>query len=185
MQLVEFMKKEEELLSKFPELDPLQNLQNGSSAAAVAAVVGDQYASTVAAAAMAGDAASTLAAASASASTGYSPVQDVVLSTEPSEEAVPSAAAAAAVATRDGATPALPQPPSLLPHLVHGAEQQQLEGPWSADTLVAQLQALQQRLPGQLDVAGLLSGYQTWLDQVKGRLLQQHEETQVCYSTKR
>jgi hypothetical protein len=45
--------------------------------------------------------------------------------------------------------------------------------------VLAQLQALQQRLPTKQDKAAMLQEYQAWLDSVKECLVQQHEQTQV------
>jgi hypothetical protein len=249
------MHTEEELLAKFPGLDLGANLQQGSSAAAVTAMLGSTHlnasAAAAAAAAMSGvlstaavaastaaepnavgmavhkdtaavgevlstaDATSMLypaaseavgstlaheeAAAAASTTVGAAP-NTAAATSEPNaaEEAVVSmaareeAAAALAAAILDSASSAVDPVyaglSNLLTRLVvkAGAAVQHLatvqaadatQGQqWSSEGLLAQLQALQQRLPGQGGVADLVADYQAWLDQLKAGLMQQQHQ---------
>jgi hypothetical protein len=204
LQLVAFMRKEEQLLSKYPGLDLASNLQNGSSAAAVTAVLGDSHTNASAAAAAAaamGDAFSLAAVAAAAATAAaknnstneqQAAAEPSVVSMAASEEAVAALASAVLESATSAADPAIAGLSSLLTQLAkqaskalqhlateHDTEQQQEEtGALSPQVLLVQLQALQQRLPGQ-DVARLLADYQAWLDQLKGHLLHQHQQTQV------
>jgi hypothetical protein len=206
LQLVAFMRKEEQLLSKYPGLDLASNLQQGSSAAAVTAVLGDTHTNASAAAAAAaavGDAFGLAAVATAEATTAAenntAKTQQVaaepsVVSMAASDEAAAALASAMLESATSAVDPAFAGLSSLLSQLAkqasnalqhlateHTTEQQQQEeeaGALSPQVLLAQLQALQQRLPGQ-DVARLLADYQAWLEKLKERLLQQDKQTQV------
>lgn len=200
------MHKEEQLLNKFPGLDLTANLQHGSSAAAVSAVLGDTHTNASAAAAAVaamGDALSATAATDAAAHSTSNAAAEVpaVVGTAAREEAVSALASAVLESATSAADPALAGLSSLLTQLAQRAgsalqhlvteqgagstqqQQQQEESGLSPHALLAQLQALQQRLPGQHDVARLLADYQAWLEQLRGRLLKQHEHTQVRAGT--
>lgn len=197
------MHKEEQLLNKFPGLDLTANLQQGSSAAAVSAVLGDKHTNASAAAAAVATMGGTLSATAATEAAAHrtsNAAAEVpsVVSTAAREEAV-SALASAVLESADPTLAGLSrlltqlakQAGSALQHLVSergaGSTQQQQhgeEGGLSPAALLAQVQALQQQLPGQHDVAGLLADYQAWLEQLRGRMLKQHEHTQVRAGTK-
>lgn len=196
------MRKEEELLSKFPGLDLTSNLQQGSSAAAVTALLGDTHTNASAAAAAAavmGDALSRAAAAS-SAQGAAGPT--AAFNQAAPEEAVSALASAVIEDASSSADPALAGLSSLVAQLADqagvalqhaladqaaatgaGPAQQELQQPQgvglSPEALRVQLQALQRRLPGRHDLAALLADYQAWLDQLRGHLLEQHEQTEV------
>jgi hypothetical protein len=254
LQLVAFMHTEEELMAKFPGLDLGANLQQGSSAAAVTAMLGSTHMNASAAAAAAAAMGGVLSTAAAAANTaaeaaavGLAVNQDsaavsgqlstaeaaavhlqaageavfstvaqeeeeaaaaasVALSNAPitvaaanthhaEEEAVVSmaareeAAAALAAAVLDSASSAVDpvyaglsnllarlaaKAGAALQHLATVQAADTMQGQqWSPERLLAQLQALQQRLPGQGGVADLVADYQAWLDQLKAGLMQQ------------
>lgn len=206
LQLVAFMRKEEQLLSKFPGLDLAANLQQGSFAAAVTAVLADTHSNASAAAAAAaamGEALGMAAAAAPAISGSKEAAEDTssVVTMAAREEAVSALASVVIESASSVGDPAFAGLSSLLTQLAKQAgtalqhlvsdqgtlgdaqqqqqSQQQEAGVLSPEVLLAQLQALQQRLPGQHDVAGLLADYHSWLDQLKGRLLKQHQHTQV------
>lgn len=151
------MRKEEELLRRFPDLtDMSANLQLGSAAAASTAVLGSTHANATAVAAAAAAMGSALRASSAA------------------DASLPAA----------GSSHADPTVPGALPQLASGdanagGQREQPGESWSTGVLASQLHVLQQGLSGQQGVAGLLAGYQAWLEDVKSRLLEQHEATQV------
>jgi hypothetical protein len=245
---------QQELLIKYSGLDLQSNLQQGSSVAAVAAMLGDAHtnASAAAAAAAMGNALGRAVAASSSAEQTAAPSVITMAATEEAVSAVASDVIDSAVAAADpaaaaamedalarvaavnsaeqaaatsvvmaareeaisamasavidsaiaSADPALAGLSNLVAQLAaqaglalqhvladHAAgdphqprrspQQQQEAGVVSPEALLAQLQALQQQLPGQHNVAGLLADYQAWLDQLKGCLLEQHQHTEV------
>ena len=249
---------QQELLSKYPGLDLQSNLQQGSSVAAVAAMLGDTHtnasaeAAAAAAAAAMGNALGRAVAASSSAEQTAAPsvvtmaaieeavsavasdvIDSAIAAADPAaaaamedalarvaavnsaeqaaatsvvmaarEEAISAMASAVIDSTIASADPALAGLSNLVAQLAaqaglalqhvladHAAgdphqprrspQQQQEAGVVSPEALLAQLQALQQQLPGQHNVAGLLADYQAWLDQLKGCLLEQHQHTEV------